>query len=170
MRPRSSRAPGGATRAVALLRPARRDQMHAVPGADPKSAADAGSRELETALAVYVRQVAERIGVPSDAVTHEVTDTATAYIGLTARVAALPLRDLMLVWDERLGWSIAIEPCGNDQPPVICHLGAEIAPAPASVARFVSDVVGGHRYGGGGPTPTRIDRSALAGRMVARPA
>ncbi|MEU3273061.1 DUF6292 family protein [Saccharomonospora sp. NPDC006951] len=47
--------------------------------------------------------------------THEVTDTATVYLGLTSSTADRPHCDLMLVWDERFGWSVAIEPRGNDQ-------------------------------------------------------
>ncbi|WP_245931560.1 DUF6292 family protein [Actinokineospora auranticolor] len=125
---------------------------------------------METALAVYVRQVAGQLGVPADAVTYEVTDTATAYIGLTDRAAALPRRDLMLVWDESLGWYVAVEPRGNDRPPVICHLGGEIAPAPALVARFVSDVVDGHSRGRLNPVSPKIDRGTLAVDMAKSPA
>lgn len=135
--------------------------------APPASAEPSG---LASALAAYTYLVAEQVGVPADAVTHEVTDTATAYLGLTARTADLPQRDLMLVWDERLGWYIAVEPRGNDQPPVICHLGGHIAPPPATVARFVTDVVSGHRRGQLSPVPRRLDRTTLAARMAAVPA
>lgn len=137
---------------------------------DLAPAASAGPSELAAALAAYTHLVAEQIGVPAEAVTHEVTDTATAYLGLTARTADLPQRDLMLVWDERLGWYIAIEPGGNDQPPVICHLGGHIAPSPATVARFVTDVVHGHRRGQLSPVPPTLDRTTLAARMAAFPA
>lgn len=122
---------------------------------------------LASALAAYTYLVAERVGVPVDAVTHEVTDTATAYLGLAARTADLPHRDLMLVWDERHGWYIAVEPCGNDRPPVICHLGGHIAPHPGTVARFVTDVVNGDRRGQLSPIPARLDRVTLAAHMAA---
>ncbi|WIX82887.1 DUF6292 family protein [Amycolatopsis carbonis] len=133
-------------------------------------AADTGPRDLEPALAEYTRQVAEQIGVPADAVTYEVTDTATAYLGLTRRTTDLPRRDLMLVWDERHGWYIAIEPRGNDQPPVISHLGIQIAPPPATVARFVADVLHGRRRGQLSPLPPLLDRVTLAAQMAGIPA
>ena len=95
-----------------------------------RPAATAAPRGLGPVLATYVRLVAEKVGVPAEAVTHEVTDTATAYLGLTARTVERPQRDLMLVWDERLGWYVGIEPQGNDEPPVICYLGGDIVPTP----------------------------------------
>ncbi|MBB4685040.1 hypothetical protein BJY18_002525 [Amycolatopsis jiangsuensis] len=98
--------------------------------------------------------------------TSEVTDTATVYIGLTARTADLPRRDLMLVWDERFGWYVAIEPRGDDRPPVICHLRDRIAPPPAAVAQFVTDVLGGHRRGRLSPVPAQLDRATLAAHMT----
>ncbi|QRP43020.1 DUF6292 family protein [Amycolatopsis sp. FDAARGOS 1241] len=125
---------------------------------------------LESALAAYTRAVAEQIGVPLHAVTHEVTDTATAYLGLTARTADRPQRDLMLIGDERLGWYVAIEPRGNDQPPVICHLRGQIAPPPTAVAQFVTDVLDGHRSGQLSPVPPRLDRATLAAHMSGTPA
>lgn len=123
--------------------------------------------DLEPALAAYVRLVARQVGVPAEAVTHEVTDTATAYLGLTARAADFPHSDLMLVWDERLGWYIGAEPRGNDRPPAICHLGGHIVPPPATVARFVGDVVDGQCRGRLGPEPPRLDRARLAAHMAA---
>ncbi|MGW4396651.1 DUF6292 family protein [Amycolatopsis nivea] len=139
-----------------------------VDGLEP--AAGTGAPGLESALAEYTRQVAELIGVPAEAVTCEVTDTATAYLGLTVRTADLPQRDLMLVWDERLGWSIAIEPRGDDQPPAICHLGRQIAPSPAAVAQFVADVLRGSRRGQLSSVPPRLDRATLAAHMTGIPA
>ncbi|WP_199730277.1 DUF6292 family protein [Amycolatopsis panacis] len=136
---------------------------------DLKPTAGATTPNLETALAGYVRQVAEQVGVPLDAVTHEVTDTATAYLGLTSGTADRPHRDLMLVWDERLGWSVAIEPRGNDQPPEICHLRDHIAPPPGTVAQFVTDVLDGHRGGQLSPVPPQLDRATLAAHMSALP-
>ncbi|WP_020657770.1 DUF6292 family protein [Amycolatopsis benzoatilytica] len=121
--------------------------------------------DLEIVLADYVRAVAQRAGIPLHAVTHEVTDTATAYLGLARGTADSPRRDLMLVWDERLGWSIAIEPRGNDHPPVICHLSGHVAPPPGTVAQFVADVLGGRLSGQLSPVPARLDRPALAAHL-----
>ncbi|MEU4675087.1 DUF6292 family protein [Amycolatopsis sp. NPDC023774] len=137
---------------------------------DLKPTAGAATPSLESALAAYTRAVAEQIGVPLDAVTHEVTDTATAYLGLTSRTADRPQRDLMLIWDERIGWYVAIEPRGNDQPPVICHLRGRIAPPPTTVAQFVTDVLGGRRSGQLSPVPPQLDRATLAAHMSGIPA
>lgn len=136
-----------------------------VPGL--RSLVDAEPRNLEPALAAYARLVAGQVGVPTEAVTYEVTDTATVYLGLAARTTERPHHDLMLVWDERLGWYVGIEPRGNDQPPVICYLGGHIVPTPAAVARFVVDVVDGHCRGRLGPVPARLGRARLAALMAA---
>ncbi len=136
---------------------------------DLKPTAGTTTPSLDSALAGYVRQVAEAVGVPLDAVTHEVTDTATAYLGLACGAVGRPHRDLMLVWDERLGWSVAIEPRGNDHPPVIRHLRGHIAPPPGTVAQFVTDVLGGHRDGQLSPVPAQLDRAALAAHLNAHP-
>ncbi|MFF0145176.1 hypothetical protein ATK36_4837 [Amycolatopsis sulphurea] len=155
-----------AARAVARMARDRPDKilLLSILGLEP--AAETGAPGLESALAGYTRQVAELIGVPAEAVTCEVTDTATAYLGLTARTADLPQRDLMLVWDERLGWSVAIEPRGDDEPPVICRLGRQIAPPPATVAQFVADALRGSRHGQLSPVPARLDRAILAAQMT----
>ncbi|PKW00177.1 hypothetical protein ATK30_0264 [Amycolatopsis echigonensis] len=136
---------------------------------DLKPAPSAATPTLDSALAGYVSQVAERVGIPLDAVTHEVTDTATAYLGLVSRTAGHPEHDLMLVWDERLGWSIAIEPRGDDQPPAICRLRGHIAPPPGAVAQFVADVLDGHRDGQLSPVPAQLDRTTLAAHLSTFP-
>ncbi|WP_245614496.1 DUF6292 family protein [Actinokineospora inagensis] len=118
---------------------------------------------LVAALETYVHQVAVLIGVPVEAVAHEVTDTATAYVGLAERLPDLPAGDLMLVWDERLGWYIGVEPHGS----VISYLGGHVVPTPAEVARFVADVIAGHHLSEAGTVTPLPDRQALAARMVA---
>lgn len=157
-----------AVRIVARLAPDQQDEAVLSSSLGQARSRD-GIVRLESALAVYVQQVAVEIDVPAEAVAHEVTDTATAYLGLTARSAEHPHRDLMLVWDERLGWYIGIEPRGNDQPPVICYFGGHIVPTPAAVARFVLDVVAGHRRGELSPVPAQLDRTSLAARMGSHP-
>ncbi|WP_018683716.1 DUF6292 family protein [Actinokineospora enzanensis] len=125
---------------------------------------------LDIALGVYVHQVAARIGVPAEAVAYEVTDTATAYLGLSERLPRLPGRDLMLVWDERLGWYVGTEPRGDDRPSVVGYLGGHVVPTPAEVARFVTDVVAGLPPDRLRVFPPLLDRPAMAACMAARPA
>jgi hypothetical protein len=159
-----------ATRTVARLIHDPQGEVRPLSIVDQPPGAGSGTQDLELALAAYARRVAEQVGVPAEAVTYEVTDTATAYLGLTARTADVPHRDLMLIWDERLGWYIAVEPCGNDHPPVICHLGGQIAPSPATVARFVAEVLDGRRRAQLGPGPSSLDRATLAAQMAGIPA
>lgn len=121
---------------------------------------------LSTRLAVYVDQVATAIGVPSDATGHEVTDTATAYLALDRRCVAHPDHDLMLVWDEHLGWYIAAETAPAEIPVVMAYLDGEVVPSPASVARFVTDTTDGLHMSRFRPVLPPTERAALADKMA----
>lgn len=121
---------------------------------------------LSVRLAVYVHQVATAVGVPAEATGYEVTDTATAYLGLDQRSVTRPDRDLMLIWDERLGWHVAVETNPAEPPLVLAYLDGDTVPTPEAVAQFVTDIAGGKR-------PTRIrpvwpptERTALAEKMA----
>jgi hypothetical protein len=122
---------------------------------------------LGKALAGYAALVAEQVGVPAEAVTTEVTDTATAYLGLAGDTPTHPGRDLMLVWDERLGWRVAVEPGGAQREPVLRYLGGDTVPAPATVAGFARDVLAGRSREQFRPVPPPLDRAELAARMAA---
>lgn len=130
----------------------------------------AGSPALSRSLARYVRTVAAAVGVPPDAVGYEVSDTATAYIGLTERLPAHADRDLMLVWDERLGWFVGVETNPDEPPVVVAYLAGEMVPPPATVARFVTEAVAGHHTGRLRPVLPAADRNTLARRMAAHAA
>jgi hypothetical protein len=121
---------------------------------------------LSRRLAVYVDQVAAAVGVPSDATGHEVTDTATAYLALDLRAAARPDHDLMLVWDEHLGWYIAVETTPAEAPVVMAYLDGEVVPPPAAVARFVADTANGCRLSRFRPVLPPTERGVLAERMA----
>jgi uncharacterized protein DUF6292 len=126
-----------------------------------------GSPELSHSLARYVRQVAAAVGVPVEAVGYEVSDTATAYLGLAERLPEHAGRDLMLVWDERLGWHIGVENEPGEPVLVLCYLGGDAVPPPTTVARFVADAVAGRRTDRLRPVLPSADRSALATLMAA---
>jgi hypothetical protein len=130
--------------------------------------APGGSPALSQSLARYVRQVAAAAGVPVDAVGYEVSDTATAYLGLTERMPEHAGRDLMLAWDERLGWYIGVENDPGEPALVLCYLGGDAVPPPAAVARFVADAVAGRRQDRLRPVLPPSDRGALATLMVSR--
>jgi hypothetical protein len=126
-----------------------------------------GSPVLLHALATYVRQVAATIDVPTEAVGFEVSDTATAYLGLTDRWVEQPARDMMLVWDERLGWSVAVETEPGETPRVVGTLDGDTVPTPATVASFVTDVLAGRHVNRLHPVQPRSDRVTLARLMAA---
>lgn len=126
-----------------------------------------GSPILLHALAGYIRQVATEVGVPTDAVGYEVSDTATAYLGLADRRAEQPGRDLMLVWDERLGWRIAVETVPGEAPLVVGTLDGDTVPTPGAVAMFVTEVVAGRHTNRLRPVQPVSDRVTLAKRMSA---
>ncbi len=122
---------------------------------------------LSRRLADYVHQVAAAIGVSADGISHEVTDTATAYIPLDQRSASQPGHDLMLVWDERLGWYIAAETIPAEPPVVMAYLAGELVPPPAAVARFAEDIVANKGMNRIRPVQSPTERSVLAERMAA---
>lgn len=126
-----------------------------------------GGPALSQSLARYVRSVAAAIGVPIDAVGYEVSDTATAYLGLTERSINDVSRDLMLVWDERLGWYVGVDDPPDETPVVLSYLGGDTVPPPATVARFVAEVMAGHCADRLLPVQSPVDRITLAQRMVA---
>ncbi|HEX6358620.1 DUF6292 family protein [Actinophytocola sp.] len=122
---------------------------------------------LSTRLAVYVSQVAAAIGVSAEATGYEVTDTATAYLGLDQRWATHPDHDLMLVWDERLGWYLAVETTPTETPVVLAYLEGDTVPPPAAVAQFLTDTPDGQYAKRIRPVRPTTARDALAERMAA---
>jgi hypothetical protein len=126
------------------------------------------SSVLARSLSAYVRQVAAAVGVPADAVGYEVSDTATAYLGLSQRLPEHAGRDLMLEWDERLGWSVGVETDPSEKPLVLGYLVGDTVPPPARVAQFVADAVAGHRTDRLRPVLPHADRITLARQMAAQ--
>jgi hypothetical protein len=103
--------------------------------------------EATHGLGGYVHAVARAVGVSPEATSYEVSDTATAYLGLHRRAPNYPDRDLMLVWGERDGWVVAVETGPVEGPIVLAYLGGDVLPDPAAVARFVGDLVAGRAPG-----------------------
>lgn len=122
---------------------------------------------LSGRLADYVNRVATAIGVPIEATGYEVSDTATAYLGLDQRWVTQPDHDLMLVWDERLGWYIAAETNPDEAPVILAYLDGDTVPSPAVVARFVTDSAGGQRVSRIRPVLPSTERAVLAEKMAA---
>ncbi|OXM72546.1 MULTISPECIES: DUF6292 family protein [Amycolatopsis] len=132
---------------------------------DPRAA---GLTELSRGLAGYLRAVAEAVGVPAEATSFEISDTATAYLGLTRRWPTRPGEDLMLVWSERNGWAVAVETDPGETPMVLAWFaGEDVVPEPAEVARFVSGVIEAERSTEPRPVfAVDVGRTELAARLA----
>ncbi|WP_153029714.1 DUF6292 family protein [Amycolatopsis sp. YIM 10] len=124
------------------------------------------TRTLERALHQYVRAVAAAVGVPDESTTVEISDTATAYLGLPRRWPDRPGHDVMLVWNERRGWSLAVETDPATDPIVLAHQGDDVVPEPNAVARFVADTAAGRSTGQAPPgREITTTRGSLAERL-----
>ncbi|WP_086853489.1 DUF6292 family protein [Amycolatopsis kentuckyensis] len=124
------------------------------------------ARTLERGLGEYVRAVAAAVGVPDESTTVEISDTATAYLGLPRRWPDRPDHDVMLVWSELRGWSLAVETDPAEDPVLIARHGDDLVPSPGTVARFVADAVAGTHTGQESPGPvTAATRTSLAERL-----
>ncbi|WIY03000.1 DUF6292 family protein [Amycolatopsis mongoliensis] len=125
------------------------------------------TRSLEHSLGEYVRAVAAVVGVPDESTTVEISDTATAYLGLPHRWFDRPDHDVMLVWSERRGWSLAVETDPAEDPVVLAHQGGDdLVPPPRAVAQFVADTAAGRHTGQERPGPVgATTRRALAERL-----
>ncbi|KMS92713.1 DUF6292 family protein [Prauserella rugosa] len=122
---------------------------------------------LRRGLDGYVRAVARELDIPAESTSFEISDTATAYIGLSTRWPSLPGNDLMLIWDERTGWSLAVETTPAERGIVIAELPRDVVPAPSVVSRWVAETLSGHDE----TVPrqrsaTAVDRHALADRLA----
>jgi hypothetical protein len=118
---------------------------------DRRAAADSA---LARGLSGYIRAVADALDVTVEATDFEVSDTATAYLGLAVTSDQHPDHDLMLIWSERHGWLLAAETAPAERPAVLAYLGADLVPEPASVARFVRNAIAD--FPGGARTPPSI--------------
>ncbi|WP_326564877.1 DUF6292 family protein [Amycolatopsis rhabdoformis] len=125
---------------------------------------------LRRALVGYVRAVADAIGVSVEGTSCEVADTVTAYVALSRRSPRHPGRDLMLLWNSRQGWTLAVETAPAEPPLVVSRLGGDVVPEPALVARFVADVLSASHSGAWTTSTSRTaaDRGALAARLERR--
>ncbi|GAA3437826.1 DUF6292 family protein [Kutzneria kofuensis] len=133
---------------------------------DEDSGPDDVARALTLGLSGYLRAVADAVGESADGTSCEVSDTATAYIGLTRR-GPRSGRDLMLVWSERDGWAVLVETDPTESPIVVSRFGGDDpAPAPWVVARFVADTLTGVPAQPQARAHHRQDRRLLADRLA----
>ncbi len=74
--------------------------------------------------------------------------------------------EALLVWDEHLGWYIAVETAPAEAPVVVAYLDGDVVPPPAAVARFVADAADGRRMSRFRPVLPPIERGVLAEKMA----
>ena len=116
----------------------------------------------------YMGLVSKALGQTGDAFWVHAEPPATGYIPLDDRAPAFPNRDLALLWDERHGWSAAIETASGEDLIVISYLGKDILPSPRVVAAFAADLVAGRGPGQAEPPEFRQagDHDDLADRIA----
>lgn len=136
----------------------------------PEQRADDRRAAVDTALvgglSGYVRAVAGALDVAIEATEFEVSDTATAYLGLAVQSEHHPHHDLMLIWSEWHGWALAAETTPAEPPAVLAYLGADLVPEPAVVARFVRDTIADFPEGERMPPSITVDRRDVGARLA----
>jgi hypothetical protein len=89
-------------------------------------------------LRQYLLAVAGKLDAP--AWFCEVDVPASAYLALERRLARFPDHETALLWDERDGWSAAVESSTGEDVVVLAYLGDDVLPAPEVVVKFVGDL------------------------------
>jgi Family of unknown function (DUF6292) len=110
---------------------------------------------VERGLHHYTDRVARALGLANHGTYISLEPPLNAYIALDRRLATHPDRDVALLWDERHGWSIAVETHGGADLLVLGYLGGEILPAPDVVAGLVRRGLAGDRADTSTTPPTR---------------
>ncbi|MFD8498747.1 DUF6292 family protein [Amycolatopsis sp. NPDC059657] len=119
---------------------------------------------VSVGLREYLSAVATELGVGLESCTIDCDLPRSAYLALDWRLDRFPGRDLALLWDERHGWSAAIETHSGEDLIVLSYLGGDsVLPAPDTVARFVAALrAGDHSAGRPDPPALRDAGQGLA--------
>jgi len=126
---------------------------------------------FDRGLRAYVTAVAHALGVGAESITVAATAPASAYLALDGTLPAFPDRELALLWDERHGWSAAVETHSGEDLLVLSHLGPAhgAVPAPHVLVRFVAGLRAGRPVGQRDrPDLLPLDRRAVGARLVRR--
>jgi Family of unknown function (DUF6292) len=111
----------------------------------------------------YVAEVAAALGVGLESCAIDPQSPASAYIALDQRVPRYPDRDLALLWDERHGWSAAVETHSGEDLVVLTYRGGDPLPTPSEVVRFVAAVQAGRAVGQPSPPDLSARAQTVAG-------
>jgi len=86
----------------------------------------------------YLAAVCGQFGIGLESCAVDEDSPVSAYVALDVRLPRHPDRDLALLWDERHGWSLAIETHSGEDLLVLGYLGGPVAPPPERIHRFVA--------------------------------
>jgi hypothetical protein len=141
---------------------------------DERSGGDGTMMELDfddsvaRALRGYVRMVRQALGLRGECSYVQDDGPASAYIALDGRLSRFPGRDVALLWDERHGWSLAIETHSGEELFTVARLAQDVLPSPDTVAawvrrQFLSEPETEH----GEHRPASVDADTMRDRLAA---
>ncbi|NUT53280.1 MAG: hypothetical protein HOV94_39245 [Saccharothrix sp.] len=92
-------------------------------------------------LLAYVSEVTRAIGLSGECSCVQSDGSRLgAYLAVDGHLPGFPDRDVALLWDERRGWSVAVESDSAEPPFVLAALRGPVTPEPATVARWVDSL------------------------------
>jgi hypothetical protein len=100
---------------------------------------------LTRGLRGYAQLVTDALGLSPQCCFVQAERPATAYVALDGQFSDFPGRDVALLWDERYGWSLAVETHSGEDLIVVERCGDELLPAPRAVTRWARTVLRGGR-------------------------
>lgn len=105
---------------------------------------DSDTGELYAAdLRRYAAEVTAELGIGLESCAIDPAPPASVYIALDTTLPDHADRDLALLWDERTGWSVAIETHSGEDLIVIAQHKGNHVPDARQVAKFVAGLAKG---------------------------
>jgi hypothetical protein len=102
-----------------------------------------GDDTFVAGLRAYAAVVAAAVGVGLESCCLGADDEATIYLAVDHQVAGFAGRDVALLWDERIGWAVAVETASGEDMVLVAVYPADLLPAPGAVARWFTRVADG---------------------------
>ncbi len=122
---------------------------------DVVGSAVAGSDTFLRTLRGYLASVGAALGVGLESCALDIDTPVSAYLALDHKVAALPDRDVALLWDEQHGWSLAAETRSGEDMVILSWMDADTVTPPADlVVRFVEEFCAGETQPPDAPVPS----------------
>jgi Family of unknown function (DUF6292) len=89
----------------------------------------------------YTAAVAAEMGVGLESCVIDTSAPASAYVALDVRLTRCPEHELAMLWDERFGWSVAMETSSGEDLTVLAYRAGDLLPDPAEVGAFLRAVL-----------------------------